>query len=53
MVSELLAEIMNAIGIQVFNFDLAETASRLADFLNQEKFLYLSLVAQMETQRGL
>lgn len=38
MVGELLAEIMNAIGIQAFNFDLAETASRLTDFLNQEKY---------------
>lgn len=38
MVGELLAEIMNAIGIQAFNFDLAETTSRLTDFLNQEKY---------------
>ena len=38
MVGELLTEIMNAIGIQAFNFDLAETASRLKDFLNCEKY---------------
>ena len=38
MVGELLAEIMNAIGVQAFNFDLAETISRLADFLNHEKY---------------
>jgi GNAT superfamily N-acetyltransferase len=38
MVGELLAEIMNAIGVQAFNFDLAETASRLQDFLNREKY---------------
>jgi GNAT superfamily N-acetyltransferase len=38
MVGELLAEIMNAIGVQVFNFDLAETIARLTDFLNHEKY---------------
>ena len=38
MVGELLAEIMNAIGVQAFNFDLAETTSRLEDFLNREKY---------------
>lgn len=38
MVGELLAEIMNAIGVQAFNFDLAETISRLTDFLNHEKY---------------
>ncbi len=37
MVGELLAEIMDAIGIQAFNFDLAETTSRLQDFLNLEQ----------------
>jgi GNAT superfamily N-acetyltransferase len=38
MVGELLAEIMNAIGVQAFNFDLSETTTRLTDFLNQEKY---------------
>ena len=38
MVGELLAEIMDAIGVQAFNFDLAETISRLTDFLNHEKY---------------
>ena len=38
MVGELLAEIMNAIGVQAFRFDLAETISRLTDFLDQEKY---------------
>ena len=38
MVGELLAEIMNAIGVQAFNFDLAETASRLREFLTREKY---------------
>ena len=38
MVGELLTEIMNAIGERAFNFDLAETASRLKDFLNSEKY---------------
>lgn len=38
MVGELLAEIMNVIGVQAFNFDLAETTSRLRDFLDREKY---------------
>lgn len=39
MVGELLAEIMGAIGVQAFNFDLAETMSRLEDYLVREKYL--------------
>lgn len=38
MASELLTEIMDAIGIQAFNFDLPTTARRLIDFLDQEKY---------------
>lgn len=38
MVGELLSEIMASIGIQVFNFDLAETTERLTDFINREKY---------------
>lgn len=38
MVGELLAEIMNSIGIMAFNFDFEETAIRLQQFLNQEKY---------------
>lgn len=38
MVGELLAEIMGAIGVQAFNFDLAETMSRLEDYLVHEKY---------------
>jgi GNAT superfamily N-acetyltransferase len=38
MVGELLAEIMNAIGDQSFNFDLDETIARLKDFLDREKY---------------
>lgn len=38
MVGELLAEIMDAIGVQAFNFDLAETTARLKDFLSHEKY---------------
>ena len=41
MVGELLTEIMNAIGVQAFNFDLAETASRLKDFIDREKYFVL------------
>jgi GNAT superfamily N-acetyltransferase len=47
MVGELLAEIMNAIGIQAFNFDLAKTTSRLTDFLDREK--YFVFVARSES----
>ena len=46
MAGELLAEIMSAIGIQAFNFDLAETSKRLEDFLRQEKyFVFLARAA--------
>lgn len=38
MVGELLAEIMSTIGIQAFNFDLAETTGRLESFLRQQKY---------------
>ncbi|MGF1614958.1 MAG: GNAT family N-acetyltransferase [Gammaproteobacteria bacterium] len=38
MVGELLVEIMNAIGVQAFHFDLSETTSRLQDFLNRERY---------------
>lgn len=38
MVGELLHEIMSAIGIQAFNFDLDETTARLEDFIDQEKY---------------
>lgn len=48
MVGELLAEIMNAIGIQAFNFDLDETTSRLTDFLDREK--YFVFVARSESK---
>ena len=38
MVGELLAEIMSAIGVQAFNFDLTETTARLKDFIGREKY---------------
>ncbi len=38
MVGELLAEIMHAIGEQSFNFDLADTTARLADFIENAKY---------------
>lgn len=46
MVGELLGEIMNTIGVQTFNFDLAETTDRLRDFLAREK--YFVFVARAE-----
>jgi GNAT superfamily N-acetyltransferase len=43
MVGELLHEIMNAIGIQAFHFDLDETAVRLADFIEHDKcFVFIA-----------
>lgn len=39
MVGELLGEIMDAIGERAFNFDLAATTARLADFLSREKYV--------------
>ncbi len=47
MVGELLVEIMEAIGIQAFNFDLPTTIHRLVGFLGQEK--YFVFVACDET----
>jgi len=38
LVGELLMEIMGAIGVQAFNFDLNETTARLADFISREKY---------------
>lgn len=38
MVGALLAEIMDAIGVPAFNFDLAETADRLTGFLLRGKY---------------
>lgn len=38
MAGELLTEIMVAIGVKAFNFDLAQTTSRLADFIEREKY---------------
>lgn len=37
LVGELLQEIMDRIGINVFHFDLEETKARLAEFIEQEK----------------
>ena len=41
MVGELLNEIMTAIGIAAFNFCLEETAERLKDFIEREKYFVL------------
>jgi len=47
LVGELLAEIMAVIGVPAFNFDLAETTVRLADFLAREKyFVFVARDAQ-------
>jgi len=44
MVGELLQEIMSAIGIQAFDFELEETITQLNEFIEQEK--YFVFVAQ-------
>ena len=38
MVGELLNEIMEAVGVQAFNFSLEETIARLTDYIRQEKY---------------
>lgn len=38
LVGELLGEIMNTTGVRSFRFDLAETAARLRDFIEREKY---------------
>jgi GNAT superfamily N-acetyltransferase len=38
MVGELLHEIMDAIGVKAFNFDLAETTARTQEYLAREKY---------------
>ncbi|HRQ47056.1 MAG TPA: GNAT family N-acetyltransferase, partial [Rhodocyclaceae bacterium] len=48
MVGELLAEIMNAIDVRAFNFDLDETTARLREFINEEK--YFVFVARKGSQ---
>lgn len=52
MVGELLAEIMNAIGVRAFNFDLDETISRLTDFLKHEKYFVFVARASSGTPVG-
>lgn len=38
MVGELLDEIMRAVGVPAFNFDLADTTQRLRDYLTREHY---------------
>lgn len=50
MVGELLAEIMNAIGVQAFHFELAEATDRLEEFLHAEN--YFAFVAHDDGGRA-
>ena len=44
LVGELLQEIMDRIGIDVFHFDLEETKSRLVEFIEHEKnFVFVAI----------
>jgi len=52
MVGELLQEIMNAIGVQAFNFDLDETMARLKDFIAQEKYFVFTAMDEHAHQVG-
>lgn len=52
MVGELLTEIMNAIGVQVFNFDLDKTTSRLKDFIYREKYVLFVARSGSESPAG-
>lgn len=49
MVGELLAEIINAIGEQAFNFNPVQTTLRLSDFIDREK--YFVFIARSESAR--
>ena len=51
LAGELLAEIMNAIGVQAFNFDQQETTARVSDFLERE--LYFVFVARNDQGDGI
>ena len=46
MVGELLNEIMDAIGMQAFRFDLDETAARLKNFIEQENYYVFAARAE-------
>ena len=48
LVGDLLQEIMDRIGIDVFHFDLQETKERLADFITTEKN-FVFIASQMTT----
>jgi GNAT superfamily N-acetyltransferase len=52
MVGDLLTEIMNVIGVQLFNFDLDETTTRLKDFLNRDKYFVFVARCSGETPVG-
>ncbi|HEX5330182.1 GNAT family N-acetyltransferase [Sulfuricurvum sp.] len=44
LVGDLLQEIMDRIGINIFHFDLEETQERLADFIESEKnFVFIAI----------
>lgn len=50
MAGELLNEIMDAIGVRAFDFDLGETTARLRDFFDREK--YFVFVAFDDNERA-
>jgi GNAT superfamily N-acetyltransferase len=53
MVGELLQEIMDRIGIDVFHFDLKETQVRLEDFIAHEKnFIFIALNQETDEMIG-
>ncbi|QDZ26768.1 GNAT family N-acetyltransferase [Noviherbaspirillum sp. UKPF54] len=52
MVGELLAEIMGAIDVRAFNFDIVETTARLQDFINREKYFVFIARDQGGTPAG-
>ena len=53
LVGELLQEIRDRIGIDVFHFDLQETKERLADFISTEKnFVFVAIDNETNTIIG-
>ena len=52
MVGELLHEIMSAIGMQAFNFNLHETSAKLKDFIDREKYFVFIAIGGNTSQMG-
>ncbi|MBU2804437.1 GNAT family N-acetyltransferase [Acidithiobacillus ferridurans] len=52
MVGGLLHEIMSAVGMQAFNFNLHETSAKLKDFIDREKYFVFIAIGENTSQLG-